>query len=165
MLKKDWIQPMNVEGISVSSMWSSNYSLQTVSYALLKSKSVITKACWKPSSIAWTIWVIWSSQLRPLQKLAWNWLNKSLVSAIYSKDETVRLIGQKDATSLGDVAAISNGMLVGTLQLCGQWASAKDELNMDSSSWRVRGLNNLRNKGGMLSRSAAPLPFIFCGRY
>ena len=38
----------------------------------------------------------------------------------YSKDETVRLIGQKDATSLGDVAAISNGMFVVTLQLCGQ---------------------------------------------
>ena len=32
---------------------------------------------------------------------------------------------------------------------------------MDSSSWRAKGPNDLRNEGGMLSGPAAPLPFIF----
>ena len=49
---------MNVEGIPVFSM-KLQFSLQTVLYALLKSKSVSTECCtgrcWKSSSIAWTI--------------------------------------------------------------------------------------------------------------
>ena len=31
---------------------------------------------------------------------------------------------------------------------------------MDNNSWRARGPSALRNEGGMLSRPAAPLPFI-----
>ena len=52
-------------------------------------------------------------------------------------------------------------MIVATLQICGQWASAKDDLNMDSNSWRAKGPSDLRNEGGMLSGPAAFLPFIF----
>ena len=32
---------------------------------------------------------------------------------------------------------------------------------MDNNSWRAKGLSDLRNEGGILSGSAAPLPFIF----
>ena len=56
---------------------------------------------------------------------------------------------------------LSNGMIVPTLQIRGQWASEKDELNMDSNSWRAKVPNDLRNEGGMFSGPAAPLPFIF----
>ena len=73
----------------------------------------------------------------------------------------VRLMGQKDATSLGDFPAFSNGMIVATLQIRGQWANQNDELNMDSISWRTKRTSDLRNKGVMLSGPAAPLPFIF----
>ena len=75
--------------------------------------------------------------------------------------QEVRLMGRKDATSLRDFPAFRNGMIVATLQIRGQWASEKDELNMDSNSWRAKGPNDLRNEGGMLSGPAAPLPFIF----
>ena len=73
----------------------------------------------------------------------------------------VRLIGWKDAILLGDFPAFSNGIIVATLQMFRQWASEKDELNMDSNSWRAKGPGDLRNEGGMLSGSAASLPFIF----
>ena len=85
-LRKDWIQRMSVGGMPVFSIGRSSFSLQTVSYALLKSRSVNTEhfigRCCKPSSIAWAVWVIWSSQLRPLWKPAWNQLDMLLVSAI-----------------------------------------------------------------------------------
>ena len=42
-----------------------------------------------------------------------------------------------------------------------QQGSEKDDLNMDIISWRVKGLSNLKNEGGMLSGPSAPLPFIF----
>ena len=45
--------------------------------------------------------------------------------------------------------------------MCGQWASEKDELKIDSNSWRANGMWHLRNEGGMLLGPAAPLPFIF----
>ena len=35
----------------------------------------------------------------------------------------VRLMGQKEATLLEDFPALSNGMIVATLQICGQFAS------------------------------------------
>ena len=73
----------------------------------------------------------------------------------------VRLMGQKDATSLGDFPAFSNGMILATLQIRGQWANENNELNMDSISWRTKRTSDLRNEGGMLSGPAAPLPFIF----
>ena len=77
------------------------------------------------------------------------------------KTHYVRLMGQKDASSLGDFPAFSNGMIVATLQIRGQWANQNDELNMDSISWRTKRTSDLRNKGVMLSGPAAPLPFIF----
>ena len=52
-------------------------------------------------------------------------------------------------------------MIVATLQICGKWASEKDDLNMDSNSWRAKGPSGLRNEGGMLSGPPAFLPFIF----
>ena len=62
VLRKDRMQWMNVEGMPVFSMWSSSFSLETVSYALLKSRSANTEcfigSCWKPSSISRTIRVI-----------------------------------------------------------------------------------------------------------
>ena len=73
----------------------------------------------------------------------------------------VRLMGRKDATSLEDFPAFSNGMIAATLQMRGQRASEKDELNMHSNSWRAKGPSDLRNEGGMLSEPAARLPFIF----
>ena len=82
-LKKDQMHRMNVDGIPVSNKWSSNFSLQTVSHALLKANSISKEryinSCWKPSSIACTIWVIWASQLRPLKKMTCNRLNRFLV--------------------------------------------------------------------------------------
>ena len=52
-------------------------------------------------------------------------------------------------------------MIVATLQIRGQCGSEKDELNMDSNSWRAKRPSDLRNESGMLSGPAAPLPFIF----
>ena len=63
-------------------------------------------------------------------------------------------MGRKDATSLGDFPPFSNGTIVATLQMRGQWASEKDYLNIDSNSWRAKGPNDLRNAGGMLSKPA-----------
>ena len=48
-----------------------------------------------------------------------------------------------------------------TLQIRGLCAREKNELNMDSISWRAKGLSGLRNEGGMLSVPAAPSHFIF----
>ena len=45
----------------------------------------------------------------------------------------VRLIERKDATSLEDLPAVINRMIVATLQVRVQWALEKDELNMDSN--------------------------------
>ena len=73
----------------------------------------------------------------------------------------MRLMGQNEATSLGDVPALSSGMIVATLQIRGQRASDNDELNMDNNSWRAKGPSDLRNEGGILSGPAAPLRFIF----
>ena len=69
-------------------------------------------------------------------------------------------MGRKDTISLGDFPTFNNGMIVATFQICGQWASIKDELNMNSNSWRAKELRDLGNEGGMLSEPAAPLPFI-----
>ena len=57
----------------------------------------------------------------------------------------VRLMGQKDATSLGDSPAFSNGMIVATLHIHGQWANENNELNMDSISWRTKRTSHLKN--------------------
>ena len=43
-------------------------------------------------------------------------------------------MGREDATSLGDFPALSNGMVMATLQNRGQCASKNDELNMDNNS-------------------------------
>ena len=77
----------------------------------------------------------------------------------------VRLMGRKDATLLEDFPALSNGMIMATLQIHGQSASENDELNMDNNSWRARGPSDLRNEGGMLSGPAPPLPFILLMAY
>ena len=73
----------------------------------------------------------------------------------------VRLMEQKDATSPGDFPAFSNGMIFATLQMRGQWASEKNELNMNSNSWRTKRPSHLRNEAGMFSGPAAPLSFTF----
>ena len=72
----------------------------------------------------------------------------------------VRLMGRKEATSLRDFPALSNQMFVATPQIPGQSASKKDEFNMDSNSWRAKGLSDLRNESRMLSRPAAPFFLI-----
>ena len=93
-LKKDRSHRMDVGGIPVSNLWSSNFYLLTELYALLKSNRVSTECyigrCWKPSSIACTIQVIWSSQLRPLRNLAWNRLKKFLDNTWCKTDAMVR---------------------------------------------------------------------------
>ena len=48
-----------------------------------------------------------------------------------------------------------------TLQILGEWAREKDELNMDSNSWRAKRPNALRKDGGMSSGPAAPLLFVY----
>ena len=70
-------------------------------------------------------------------------------------------MGRKVATSLGDFPAFNHGMILETLHMLVEWSSKKDDLNMDSNSWRVKGLSDLRNEGGMLSGPSAPLSFIF----
>ena len=60
--------------------------------------------------------------------------------------------------------AFSNGIMIATLQILGQWAREKDELNKDSNSWRAKGPSDLRNNGGM-SVPAAPLFFTFLMAY
>ena len=73
----------------------------------------------------------------------------------------MRLIGRNEATLLGNVPALSSGMIGATLQIRGQLASENDELNMENNSWRAKGPSDLRNESGILSGPAAPLPFIF----
>ena len=94
---------MNVGGIPVSNILSSNFSLQTISYALLKSSRASTEHCirqgWKPTSTACTI-----------QNPAWNGLNRffGLRSArICSRSLATQdvLDGRKDVTSLEDFLA------------------------------------------------------------
>lgn len=83
---------------------------------------------------------------------------------MYSKSlasQDVRLMGRRDSTSLGYFPDFSTGMIVATLYIGGQWVSEKDELNIDSISWRVTGPSDLKNKGEMLSGPAAPLYFMF----
>ena len=75
--------------------------------------------------------------------------------------QEVRLIGRKEATSLGDFPAFSNGIMKATLQIRGQSARWTEALNMESNSWRAKGPSDLRNVGGMLSGPAAPSRFIF----
>ena len=75
--------------------------------------------------------------------------------------QDAKLIGQKEAMSLGDFPAFSNGIMVATFQTCGQSARWNEALNMESSSWRATGPSDLRNVGGMLSGPAAPFHFIF----
>ena len=72
--------------------------------------------------------------------------------------QEVRLIGWKEATSLDDFPSFSNGMMMATLQICGQFARWNDIMNMESSSWRAKGPSDV---GGMSSEAAAPLRFIF----
>ena len=69
-------------------------------------------------------------------------------------------MGWKNATSLEDFSAFSNGMIMATLQMRGQWASEKGELNMDSNSWRAKGPSELRYEGRLLSAPAPLLPFF-----
>ena len=65
--------------------------------------------------------------------------------------QEVRLIGQKEVTSLGDFPTISNGIMMATLQIHGQSARWNDALNMKSNSWTAKGSSDLRNFGAMLS--------------
>ena len=74
--------------------------------------------------------------------------------------QEVRLIGRKEATSLGDFPAFSNGIMMATLQIRGQSAGWNEALNMGSSSWRAKGPSDLRNVG-MSSGPAAAFRFIF----
>ena len=73
----------------------------------------------------------------------------------------MRLMGQKEVTSLGDFPALSSGIIVTILQIRGQWASKNDELNMNNNSYRAKEPGDLRNEAGMLSGPSAPLTFIF----
>ena len=75
--------------------------------------------------------------------------------------QEVRLIGRKEAASLGDFPPFNNGIMVATPQICGQSVRWNEVLNMEESSWRAKGLSDLRNVGGMSSGPAAPLHFIF----
>ena len=70
----------------------------------------------------------------------------------------VKLIVRKEATSLDDFPSFSNGMIMATLQICGQSARWNDIMNMESSSWRAKGPSDV---GGMSSEAAAPLRFTF----
>ena len=69
-------------------------------------------------------------------------------------------MGRKDSTVLRDFPAFNNRMIIATLQICKHWAREKYELNMGDSSWKSKGLNNLRKDGKILSGSAAPLLFF-----
>ena len=71
--------------------------------------------------------------------------------------DDIRLMGWKDASSLGNSPAFSNRMIMATLQIRGQWAREKNELNMDNNFWRTKGSSDLRNEGGMLSGPTVPL--------
>ena len=119
--------------------------------------------CWKPSSIAWTIQVIWTGLEPTEQVIGFDDIVKTISKNAFQNLTTygVRLMGQKDATSLGDFPAFSNGMIFATLQMCGQWASEKNELNVNSNSWRTKGPSHLRYEAGMLSKPVAPLSFTF----
>ena len=75
--------------------------------------------------------------------------------------QEVRLIGRKEAKSLGDFPAFSNGIMMVTIQIGGQSGRWNDALNVENSSWRAKGPSDLRNGGGMSSGPAAPLCFIF----
>ena len=75
--------------------------------------------------------------------------------------QEVRLIGRKEARSLGNLPAFSNGIMTAILQIHRQSARWNDELNTESSSWRAKGPSDLRNVGGVLSGPAAPLRFTF----
>ena len=48
-----------------------------------------------------------------------------------------------------------------TLQIRGLWAREKDELNMDSNSYRTKEPSDLRENGRILSGPAFPLLLIF----
>ena len=72
----------------------------------------------------------------------------------------VRLMGGKDATSLGDFPAFCNGMIVATLQMRGSEQVKKNELDMAVISGGPKEPTDLRNESAMLSGLAAPLPFI-----
>ena len=50
----------------------------------------------------------------------------------------VRLMGRKYATSLGDLSALSNGMMMATFKTRRNRKSENDELNMDNNSWRAK---------------------------
>ena len=54
-------------------------------------------------------------------------------------------MGRKDAISL-DFSAFINGMMNATLQILGQLAREKDELNMDSDFWRGPSIKYVRSK-------------------
>ena len=87
-------------------------------------------------------------------------VKKERSERIHSRSFTmqeVRLIGQKEVTSLGDFPTISNGIMMATLQIHGQSARWNDALNMKSNSWTAKGSSDLRNFGAMLSGAAAPL--------
>ena len=47
----------------------------------------------------------------------------------------MRLMGQKETTSLGDFPGLSDGMIVATLQIRGQWASEND--NVAIGMWHI----------------------------
>ena len=48
-----------------------------------------------------------------------------------------------------------------TLQIRGLWAREKDQLNMDSNSYRAKEPGDLRENGSILSGPAFPLLFTF----
>ena len=70
-------------------------------------------------------------------------ISKNSLRSLTTQD--VRLMGRKDAISL-DFSAFSNGMMNATLQILGQLAREKDELNMDSDLWRGPSIKYVRSK-------------------
>ena len=115
---------------------------------------------WQPSFIAWT--------MSDLIVVAPNFTEPSLESAEqhFPLCDVVKTIsknsfGLEDGTLLGDFSAFSSGMMMATLQILGEWARQKDELNMDSNSWTAKRPNDLRKDGGMSSGPTAPLLFIY----
>ena len=75
--------------------------------------------------------------------------------------EETWLVQNDEASQGGDFPAFSNGIMMATLQICGQSAKWNDAVNMESNSWRAKGPSDLRNVGGMSSGPTAPLRFIF----
>ena len=132
-MRKERIQWMKVGGMPVFSMWSSSFSLQTVSYAkvekcqnralhraLLKSildclnylgDLIFTALTYTKTSLESTKHVVCFNNI--IQAIGYNTFEKLMT-------HEVRLMGWNEAASLGDFPVLSNGMIVATLQIRGQ---------------------------------------------